>query len=1077
VAGPGPGVVGVVEFRVLGDVEVRVDGQLVDLGHARQQCVLVILLVEANHVVSTDQLINRVWGQRPPSRARETLYSYLSRLRRALAGVDEVSLVRRCGGYVVTVDPAAVDVHRFHHLVTQARTPCSEEQVLSLFEEALGLWQGEALAGLDTEWCNAQRDALERERLAVELNRNDLRLRRGQHAGLLPALSSSAAVHRLDERLAGQLMLALYRCGRQADALEHFRQMRLRLAEELGIDASPALQRLHQQILTGDPALIVTTIDRSAPVSADPRVPAQLPADVDVFTGRTRELSELDRLLIVPADQPATASDRGLTAVLISAVSGTAGVGKTALALRWAHRVRGRFPDGQLYVNLRGYDPDQPLSVADALAGFLRALGVAGADIPLELEERAALYRSLLDGRRMLIVLDNAATTEQVRPLLPGCPTALVVVTSRDLLVGLVARHGARRLCLELLSPEDAVALLGALIGERVGTEPDAAATLAEQCARLPLALRVTAEIAASRPATSLAHLVRELSDEQRRLAMLDAGGDPRTAVCAVFSWSYQHLPSDVARTFRLLGLHPGPDLDAHATAALTHTSLEQAQQSLDLLARAHLIQPASPGRHGMHDLLRAYATHLATVEDSDQERKASLARLFDYYLATAGAAMDTLIPGERHRRPRVCPPGTPTPPVADPTAARAWLDTERVTLTAVCAYTATQGWSEHTSALASTLVRYLELGGHHPEAVTIHTHAHHAARRTGDQAGEASALDNLGAVYRWQGHYQQAAEHHQQALGLFRASADRDGQARALRNLGLAFWNRGRYQQAVEHLQQALAIACEIGDRGAEAWTLTFLGFVYRRQGCYPQALEQHRQALVIGREIGDQAAEAYTLTSLGLVHCRMGRYQQALRHHQRALAIAHKIEDRGGEAYVLANLGIAHFRMGRYQQALEHHQQALIIGREIGDQATEAYALDDLGDVYHRQGRYQQALEYHQHAITRCREIGERPGEVKALNGAGETYHTMGHPDQARTQHTAALRLASQIGDRYEQARAHHGLADTYHATGQLNQARGHWGKALALYTDLDVPEANDVHARLADLDHETYASSRST
>ncbi|MCA1676642.1 MAG: ATP-binding protein, partial [Actinobacteria bacterium] len=338
-------------------------------------------------------------------------------------------------------------------------------------------------------------------------------------------------------------------------------------------------------------------------------VPHQLPPGTAHFVGRVDELDQLSKLLD-------TAIEDGGT-VVISAVSGTAGVGKTALALRWAHRVRDEFPDGQLYVNLRGYDPDQPLSSGDALAGFLRALGVAGQDIPLEVEERAAAYRSLLDGRRMLVVLDNASSVEQVRPLLPGTPSAVVVVTSRDALAGLVARDGAARLDLDLLPPEDAVALLGALIGGRVAAEPDAASALAGQCARLPLALRLAAELAAARPGTPLAALVAELADQQRRLELFDADGDPRTAVRAVFSWSYQHLPAEAARAFRLLGLHPGPDLEPYAAAALTHTGVEQAQHLLDLLARAHLVQAAIPGRYGMHDLLRAYATYLAGLEDS----------------------------------------------------------------------------------------------------------------------------------------------------------------------------------------------------------------------------------------------------------------------------------------------------------------------------------------------------------------------------------------------------------------------------------------------------------------------------
>jgi len=761
-------------------------------------------------------------------------------------------------------------------------------------------------------------------------------------------------------------------------------------------------------------------------------VPAQLPGDVDVFTGRAAELAELDRILPATPIQAdvAEGAGRGSTAVVISAVSGTAGVGKTALALRWAHRVRAEFPDGQLYVNLRGYDPDQPLSAGDALAGFLRALGVPGQEIPPELDERAAAYRSLLDGRRILIVLDNASTVEQVRPLLPGTPSALVVVTSRDALPGLVARHGARRLDLDLLPPEDAVALLGALIGERVTAEPDAVTALAEQCARLPLALRVAAELAATRPSTSLAHLVEVLADEQRRLELLDAGGDPRTAVRAVFSWSYQHLLAEAARAFRLLGLHPGSDLDPYAAAALAHTSVEQAQHLLNLLTRAHLVQPASPGRYGMHDLLRSYATQLATDEDSDEERGAALTRLFDHYLATASVAMDTLYPSEAHHRPRVFPPATLTPPMPDPAAARAWLDAERVTLTAVCARTAAGGWPGHTTVLAITLFRYFEVGGHYPDAVITHTHALHAAHDTGDRAAEAHTLANLGVVYWRQGRYGQAVKHHQQALILCRKIRHQAGEARALGNLGLVYWQQGYYPQAAEHHQQALALFRKIGHQAGEANALGSLGLVYWRQGYYPQAAEHHQQALALFRKMGDWEREANALISLGLVY----------------------------------------WRRGYYPQAAEHDQQALALFRKMGDREGEAHALDNLGAVHRRQGRYDHAADHYQQALALFREIGHRHGETMALNGVGETHHATGHPEQARAHHNAALTLATQIGDRYEQARAHDGLAHTHHATGDSEQARHHWRQALALYTDLGVPEADDVHAHLTALDQAT-------
>jgi len=734
--------------------------------------------------------------------------------------------------------------------------------------------------------------------------------------------------------------------------------------------------------------------------------------------------------------------------------------------VRWAHRVRGGFPDGQLYVNLRGYDPDQPLSAADALAGFLRALGVSGIEIPLEVEERASSYRSLLDGRRMLIVLDNASSVEQVRPLLPGTPSALVVVTSRDSLAGLVARHGAARLDLDLLPPDDAVALLGALIGGRVTAEPDDAAAPAGQCAWLPLALRVAAELAAARPATSLAQLVGELADEQRRLELLDAGGDPRTAVRAVFSWSYRHLPAEAARAFRLLGLHPGPDLDPYAAAALAHTSLEQAQHLLDLLARAHLIGPTDPSRYGMHDLLRAYAGGRAAAEDSENERRAALTRLFDHYLATAAAAMDTLHPAEQLRRPHIAPPATPTPPVTDPTTALTWLDAERATLTAVCAHTASQGWPGHSTRLATTLFRYLTVGGHYPDALTIYTHALHAARHTGDPAAEARALGNLGNIHVWQGRYEQAADHHQRALALYRETGDRLGEARTLGNLGVVYQRQGGYKQAADYQQQAWVLCREICDRGGEAAALCNLGLVYDRQGRYRRAIDHYEHALALGREIGDRAGEALVMGNLGVVYEHQGRYQQAVDRLQQALALCREIGDRAGEALALGNLGVSYQRQGRWEQAIDHQQQALALYCESGDRDGEARALGNLGVVYQRQGRCEQAADHLQQALSLYRGIGDRAGEAEVLNDVGETHHATGHHDQAQAHHAAALSLATQIGAHYEQARAHNGLGHAYRADNELDQAHDHWRRALRLYTDLGVPEADDVQAQLAGL-----------
>jgi len=431
------------------------------------------------------------------------------------------------------------------------------------------------------------------------------------------------------------------------------------LVEELGTEPGTGLRDLHQRMLTADPALAVP--ESVAPAGrSETVVPRELPAAVPHFVRRASELAVLTELL-------GQAGEQAAGTVVITAIGGIAGVGKTALAVQWAHRAASRFPDGQLHVNLRGYDPGRPVTAADALAGFLRALGLAGQDIPAQPEERAGRYRSLLAGKRVLVVLDNAGEVEQVRPLLPGTPTCAALVTSRDSLAGLAARDGARRL-------EPGPASAGRCDGPAAGADrragrrdPGAAAALAVQCSRLPLALRVAAELAAARPAVPLAGLVSELDDQQRRLDLLDADQDPRTAVRAVFSWSYQHLDAGAARAFRLAGLHPGPDLDPYAAAALTGTTLHQAGRLLDQLARAHLIQPAGPGRHGLHDLLRAYARELAADQDTAAERQAALTRLFDHYLYSGRHRGGHPVPVRIRPLARRCPAGYPRPAAGRP--------------------------------------------------------------------------------------------------------------------------------------------------------------------------------------------------------------------------------------------------------------------------------------------------------------------------------------------------------------------------------------------------------------------------
>jgi tetratricopeptide (TPR) repeat protein len=743
-------------------------------------------------------------------------------------------------------------------------------------------------------------------------------------------------------------------------------------------------------------------------------IPRQLPAAVGSFTGRAAELAALTGLL-------GTQPEGRAPTLVISAIGGTAGVGKTALAIRWAHLVAGRFPDGQLYVNLRGYDPDQPVAAADALAGFLRTLGVPGTDIPDGAEDRARVYRSRLAGRRLLVLLDNARDGEQVRSLLPGDPGCMAVVTSRNSLAGLVAADGARRLDLDVLPLADAVALLRSLIGPRPDQDAQALARLARVCARLPLALRIAAELVAARPAVPLADLVAELAAS--RLDFLDAGED-RADVRAVFSWSYRQLPEDVAAAFALTGLHPGADLDAYAVAALTGAAAGQADRVLGRLHRASLVQAAGPGRYGMHDLLRAYAREQAAARDTSGLCQRALTRLFDYYLAAAGAAMDILFPAEAHQRPRIAATAVVLPAVPSQADARAWLDGERANLVAVVAHCVGHGWPGHAIGLARTLFRYLMEGSHLPDALSIYGPALQAARLSGDLAAEADALNGLGGIGMMKGRFRDAAEHYQAALERYRQCGNRAGQARALHNLGLTEY------ELHSHLSAA---------------------------GYY-------RRAIVAYDAAGDGVGAARALAELAAVETELGSYDQAAEHLHRVLPLLRAANDQPGEAGVLERIGELNLRRGELTQAAAFFEQALGICRRLDNPTGIAAHLCDLGEVSLRQSEYQKAIGYLREALALFRQTGYQFGEVITLRNLAEALHKAGEPGAARAELAAALRLAAETGNTYQQASVHRDLAESHHDADEGDQARHHWGQAMDLYTQLGAPEADQIRSRLS-------------
>ncbi|WP_201440386.1 AfsR/SARP family transcriptional regulator [Saccharothrix sp. 6-C] len=960
--------------QVLGPVRAWRDGAALPLGPAGRKAVFALLALAHGRPVTRGELVDALWGERPPPSAANVIHTHVKHLRRLLEPgrgprSPSTTIPTVGDGYALDLPPEAVDAARFRSLVARAGSVAHDEprQAADLLTGALGLWHGRPLADVPLLAAHPGVVTLAGERRAALARHAELMTAVGAARDVLPALVEDVAAHGLDETMHALLIRAYTAAGQRDRAFDTYHVMRRRLLEELGVGPGPELTAAYLDALEETP-------DDDAPTGAAP-APAgvsQLPGDVPGFTGRQAELAELGRVL---------ATER--TGVPVVLVCGTAGVGKTALALHWAHRVRSHFPDGQLHVDLRGYDPRSPVAAEDALVRLLDGLGVTGADVPVDPDQRAARYRAELADRRVLVVLDNASAVDQVRALLPGTSSCLVLVTSRNSLAGLVALHGAHRLDVDQLPTSDSVALLRALIGERVRREPDAAAELAERCGRLPLALRIAAELVASRPGSTLAALTRELADRRHRLRVLDTGDDARAAVRTVFSWSYPQLRPEVARAFRRLGLHPGPDVTPPALAALAGTDRDEARRSLDVLARNSLVRPVPGGRYVVHDLLRAYAEELAVEHDPAPERLAAVDRLLAHHLATAAAATALLYPVDHPHRP-----DAPVAPHAFATAdaARAWLDAERPTLVALCRAAERDDRPGYAVDLANTLYRYLE-SGHYADAATVHGCASRAARRAGDDGLLAVALTNLGALSRLLGDYDRAARHLREAIGLHRRTGGRRGGPRALSHLGI----------------------------------------VLERLGEYEEAVSLHREALAAHRRLGSRHGEAAALLNLGNAYNRPGHHLRAAECLDRALDLFRLLDDTSGQASALANLGDVCVSLGRYPDAVRHLDAARELFQRLGHSYGVAVTLSNLGNAHTRLGDRSRAHRCYTSALETFRDIGHRYGEASALNGLGENLRAGGRLDEALAAHTDALRIATETGDQDEQDRARTGLGST--------------------------------------------------
>jgi DNA-binding SARP family transcriptional activator/tetratricopeptide (TPR) repeat protein len=997
------------EFAILGPLEVRTGGTLVRVGGPRQRALLALLLCHGNKVVSRDQLIDELLSDQPTGRAARMLRVQISRLRKVLADGDlEPRLVARSSGYLLRVEPGELDLQVFEQRVAAGRDALERGdpgRAARLMWAAESLWRGRPLADLEFEpFARFEVRRLESLRLLAVEDRIEAQLAVGQHDPLCPELERLVAEHPLRERLRGQLMVALYRSARQAEALETYRIGRVLLVEELGVEPGPGLRRVHEQVLAADPAL-----DLPAPAGA--AATRTLPRDTAAFSGRGRELAQLLGAIDGQAADGAV--------VGIHAIDGMAGIGKTTFAVHAAHQLAAGFPDGQFFLPLHAHTPGQrPVDPADALASLLLTAGLAPQQIPPGLEARAARWRDHVAGKKILLLLDDAASHEQVRPLLPGTTGSLVLITSRRRLTAL---QDAAVVSLDVLPADEAAALLTRLAGRPGLRAGDAAVReLTLLCGYLPLAIGMLASQLRHHPAWTANQLATDLAEARDRLQLMQA---ENLSVGAAFDLSYADLTDGQQRLFRHLGLIPGPDLDAYAAAALDGTSPGTARRALDELYDQHMLTEHAPGRYQLHDLLREHARALA-ADDHDPETGAAAGRLLDYYLHTALAAGQHFARRfSPNRWPRPGDPPTHAPDLSTPGKAAAWLEAERANLHAAANYAATRGRPRHALAIPAAMSGFLSVRGHWDQSAALHQIALTTARQVGDRAGEADALSTLGTLQR----------------------------------------DTGDYPAAAATLTRALALYRDIGDQPGQTYTLNDLGFLHVLGGDYPAGADSHQQALALARSAGDRRGQTYALNGLGLVQQLTGDHAAAAASLQQALALSRDLGDLHDQARALNGLGVVQQETGDYPAAAASQRQALALFRDLGHRFGEAQALNDLGLVQQETGDYPAAAASHQQALELFGDLGNLVGQTEALNRLGELSLRTSATGQARHQHIRALAIARDISAAPEEARALEGIGNSYLREDNPGRAAAHLQQALTIYLRIGAPAASRVQQTL--------------
>jgi len=921
-------------FRMLGPLEVRLDGEPVQLGSTAVRTLLACLLLEPNQVVPTDRIVDALWGGSPPATYRTMVHGYISKLRRLFQrggeGPGEPEIITRAPGYLLRVDSDRIDAHRVRSLISKAQG-LDAAQRAEMLAEALRMWHGPVLADLDGRLQQLVGTNLDELRMAALEERIAADLELGRHQQLVPELGNLVDQDPMRERLTYLLMLAAYRSGHRAEAQARYHALRQRLSSELGIDPMPEVRTLYERLLRDDETLL-SGVRRSTDQEVTPArpVPAELPPGVAGLVGRDRELDALDRMLADPGNT-----------TRLAVLTGTAGVGKSSVAITWAHRVAESFPDGQLYASLRGFDSERaPLTPGEVLTSMLKALGVASDAIPLDIEDRAALYRSLLADRRVLVLLDNARDSEQVRPLLPGSRTSLVLVTSRRRLDGLVVSSGARVLPLETLPTDSAVELLDRAGGTGgSSTEPHAARELARLCGGLPLALRIAAARLAANPARGVGDLVHELTDERNRLHGLDID-DADTSVRGAFDLSYRNMHAVHAATFRLLGLVPGHTFTAHAVAALCGTDPPDAHRRLRALALAHLITEPEPDRFGMHDLLRLYARELLVPEDGGGDLAdsdaAALRRLLHYYLVVSDRARRFLRPA----RDDVDFSGDSTieqPGIRTRTEALAWFDAEWPNLVAAVRTAHARGLHDYTWKLVRCQFNYLVVRCPWEDWIRIYGCGLESARLAEHPVGQVLMPAGLGVAYARTGRSEEALGHYADSYRCAVATGDPSWLAMAQVNMGAVLFRMGRYAEAQVHCRDALRVYRTLGDRYREAGALNNLAQVEQANGHLDRALEHLLEAVEMYREADDLETLSMVLNNCGEVSIELGKLAEGDAYHQEALDVAQRCGSAMRQAAAYVGLGDAAFARGDRTVARTRWETARSIYETGGSPRTE--------------------------------------------------------------------------------------------------------------------------------------------